>query len=232
MKTKIGHTSTVEGCLASAGVARRIVDCRRRQVIFSQGDDADSIVYVLKGIVKLSVSGRRDAVVGVLGSGDFFGEECLAGHSIRRRNATAMTRTTLLVIDKAAMLRLLLSERVLANRFMAHLLSRYMRVEDDLADQLLSSSEQRLARTLLVLSGCSHRGMRKRTVPRTSQATLAEIVGSTRSQINRFLQKFKTLGFIEMDGSLTVHPSLLGVVSPCLRSSLRDRVRSRLRFVR
>jgi CRP/FNR family cyclic AMP-dependent transcriptional regulator len=232
MKTKLGHRITVAGCLASAGPARRIVDCRRRQVIFSQGDDADSIMYLLKGIVTLSVSGRRDAVVGVLGSGDFFGEECLAGHSIRTRNATAMTQSTLLVIDKAAMLRLLLSERVLADRFMAHLLSRSMRVEDDLADQLLSSSEQRLARTLLVLSGCSHRGMPKGAVPRTSQATLAEIVGTTRSHINRILQKFKTQGFIETDGSLTVHPSLLSVVSPCLRSSLRDRVKGRRRFVR
>jgi CRP/FNR family cyclic AMP-dependent transcriptional regulator len=214
--------STLDGCFASAGPARTTVDYRRGEVIFSQGDAADSIMYVLKGIVKLSVSGHREAVVGVLESGEFFGEECLAGHSIRKRNATAMTRSTVLVIGKAAMVRLLRTEPVLADRFMEHLLSRNVRVEDDLTDQLLSSCEQRLARTLLILAGYGHRGTRKKTVPRTSQTTLAEIVGGTRSRINGFLQKFKMLGFIEMDGSLTVHRSLLKVVSPCLRRSLRN----------
>jgi CRP/FNR family cyclic AMP-dependent transcriptional regulator len=213
---------TIEGCFASAGLART-VDYRRGEVIFSRGDAADSIMYVLKGIVKLSVSGHREAVVGVLESGEFFGEECLAGHSIRKRNATAMTRSTVLVIGKAAMVRLLRTAPVLADRFMVHLLSRNLRVEDDLTDQLLSSCEQRLARTLLILAGHGHRGTRQKTVPRTSQTTLAEIVGGTRSRINGFLQKFKMLGFIEMDGSLTVHRSLLKVVSPCLRSSLRAR---------
>jgi CRP/FNR family cyclic AMP-dependent transcriptional regulator len=218
--------STVEGCFASAGLARTTVDCRRGEVIFSEGDAADSIMYVLTGIVKLSVSGRREAVVGVLGSGEFFGEECLAGHSIRKRHATAMTRSTVLVIEKAEMVRLLRTEPVLADRFMVHLLSRNVRVEDDLTDQLVSSCEQRLARTLLILAGHGYRGTRKKIVPRTSQTTLAEIVGSTRSRINGFLQKFKTLGFIEMDGSLTVRRSLLSVVSPCLRSGLRDRARN------
>jgi CRP/FNR family cyclic AMP-dependent transcriptional regulator len=218
-----GAVSTVEGCFASAGLARTTVECRRGEVIFSQGDAANSIMYVLTGIVKLSVSGRREAVVGVLESGQFFGEECLAGHSIRNRNATAMTRSTVLVIGKAAMVRLLRTDPVLADRFMVHLLSRNVRVEDDLTDQLLSSCEQRLARTLLILTGHGYRGTRKKSVPRTSQTTLAEIVGSTRSRINGFLQKFKTLGFIEMEGSVTVHRSLLRVVSPCLRSSLRHR---------
>jgi CRP/FNR family cyclic AMP-dependent transcriptional regulator len=217
--------STVEGCFASAGLART-VDCRRGEVIFSQGDDADSIMYVLNGIVRLSVCGPREAVVGVLGSGEFFGEECLAGHSIRKRNATAMTRSTVLVIGKAAMVRLLRTEPVIADRFMVHLLSRNVRVEDDLMDQLVSSCEQRLARTLLILAGYGHHRARKNIVPRTSQATLADIVGSTRSRINGFLQKFKTLGFIDMDGSLTVHRSLLSVVSPCLRGSLRARARN------
>ena len=215
--------STVEECFASAGLAATTVDCRRGQVIFSQGDTADSIMYVRKGIVKLSVSGYREAVVGVLESGQFFGEECLAGHSIRKRNATAMTRSTVLVIGKAAMVRLLCTAPVLADRFMVHLLSRNARVEDDLADQLLSSCEQRLARTLLILAGYGNRETRKKIVPRTSQATIAEIVGGTRSRINGLLQKFKSLGFIEMDGSLTVHRSLLRVVSPGFRSRLRDR---------
>ena len=199
------------------------MDCRRGEVIFSQGDAADSVMYVLTGIVKLSVSGRREAVVGVFGSGEFFGEECLAGHSVRNRHATAMTRSTVLVIGKAAMVRLLRTERVLADQFLVQLLSRIVRVEDDLTDQLLSSCEQRLARTLLILADHGYRGTRKRIVPRTSQTTLAEIVGSTRSRINGFLQKFKTLGFIEMNGALKVHRSLLRVVSPCLRSSLGDR---------
>jgi CRP/FNR family cyclic AMP-dependent transcriptional regulator len=229
MKPKIGETITVEACLASAGLARTIVDCRRGKIVFSQGGEADSVMYVLNGIIKLSVSGRRNAIVGVLGSGDFFGEECLAGHSIRKRNATAMTRSRLLVIDKAAMVRLLRTERALADRFMAHLLFRVARVEDDLMAQLMGSGEQRLARTLLILSGYSHVGIRNGIVPRTSQATLAEIVGTTRARINRFLQKFKTLGLIEMDGSITVHRSLLDVVPPCLRISLGDRSRPRWR---
>jgi CRP/FNR family cyclic AMP-dependent transcriptional regulator len=226
MKPKIGETITVEACLASAGLARTVVDCRRGNVVFSQGGEADSVMYVLNGIIKLSVSGRRNAVVGVLGSGDFFGEECLAGHSIRKRSASAMTRSRLLVIDRAAMVRLLRTERALADRFMAHLLFRVARVEDDLMAQLMGSGEQRLARTLLILSGYSQVGIRNRIVPRTSQATLAEIVGTTRARINRFLQKFKALGLIEMDGSITVHRSLLDVVPPCLRSSLRDRSRN------
>jgi CRP/FNR family transcriptional regulator, cyclic AMP receptor protein len=226
MKPKIGETITVEACLASAGLARTVVDCRRGNVVFSQGGEADSVMYVLNGIIKLSVSGRRNAVVGVLGSGDFFGEECLAGHSIRKRSASAMTRSRLLVIDRAAMVRLLRTERALADRFMAHLLFRVARVEDDLMAQLMGSGEQRLARTLLILSGYSQVGIRNRIVPRTSQATLAEIVGTTRARINRFLQKFNALGLIEMDGSITVHRSLLDVVPPCLRSSLRDRSRN------
>jgi CRP/FNR family cyclic AMP-dependent transcriptional regulator len=229
MNTKIGDTITVEACLASAGLPRTIVDCRRGKVVFSQGDEADSIIYVLNGIITLSVSGRRNAVVGVLGSGDFFGQECLAGQSTRKRTATAMMRSRLLVIDRTAMVRLLHTERAFADQFMTHLIFRVMRVEEDLLDQLLSSGEQRLARTLLILSGYSHRGTRKAIVPSISQSTLADVVGTTRAQINRFLQKFKTLGFIEMDGALTVHRSLLDAVSPYLRRSLRDRTRKRLR---
>jgi CRP/FNR family cyclic AMP-dependent transcriptional regulator len=229
MKTKIRDRITVAKCIASAGLARTIVDYRRGTVVFSLGDEANSIMYVLKGIIRLSMPGRREAVVGVLGSGDFFGEECLAGHAIRTRNATAMTRSRVLVIDKDAMVQLLRTERMLTDRLMTHLLARVMRVEEDLMDQLLSTAEQRLARTLLVLSGYSHRGLRNKIVPKTSQTTLAEVIGTTRSRVNQILQKFKTLGLITMDGSITVHPSLLGVVSPCLRSSLRDRARNPLR---
>jgi CRP/FNR family cyclic AMP-dependent transcriptional regulator len=215
-----------EACFTSEGPARTIVRCRKGEVIYSQGDNADSIMYVLKGNVKLSVSGRREAILGLFGSGEFFGEECLAGHSIRTRKATATTPSTILVVGKAAMVGLLRTEPALADRFMAHLLSRNVRIEDDLMDQLLSSCEQRLARTLLILAGHGHRGTRKEIVPKTSQATLAEIVGSTRARINQFMRKFETLGFVETGGSLTIHRSLLKVVSPCVRSSLRDRARN------
>jgi CRP/FNR family cyclic AMP-dependent transcriptional regulator len=218
------RVGTVERCFESAGL-RTVVHCRSGEVIFSQGDDADSMMYLLKGTVKLSVSGRREAIVGIVRSGDFFGEECLAGHSIRKRKATAMTRCTVLVVGRAAMLRLLRTERVLADRFMAHLLSRNVRVEDDLIDQFMSSCEQRLARALLILAGYGDRGRRKRIVPRTTQITLAEIVGSTRARINGMMRKFRTLGFVETDGALTVHRSLLRVVSPLVRNSLRDRAR-------
>jgi CRP/FNR family cyclic AMP-dependent transcriptional regulator len=220
------RTITIERYLASAAQTRTIGET---EVIFSAGEAADSLMYVLKGLVKLSVSGRREAVVAILRPGDFFGEECLAGGPIRTRKATAMTRSTVLVVGKAAMVRLLRTEPRLADLFMAHLLSRIMWVEDDLTDQLLSSAEQRLARTLLILAGYGHRGTRKKPIPRTSQTTLAEIVGTTRARINRFLQKFKTLGLIEMDGSLTVRRSLLNVVSPGLRRRLRDRARHRPR---
>jgi CRP/FNR family cyclic AMP-dependent transcriptional regulator len=219
------RVGTVERCFESAGL-RTVVHCRSGEVIFSQGDDADSMMYLLKGTVKLSVSGRREAIVGIVRSGDFFGEECLAGHSIRKRKATAMTRCTVLVVGRAAMLRLLRTERVLADRFMAHLLSRNVRVEDDLIDQFMSSCEQRLARTLLMLAGYGDRGRRKKIVPRITQGTLADIVGSTRSRINGFMRKFRRLGLVETDGSLRVHRSLLGIVSPCVRGSLRNRARN------
>jgi CRP/FNR family transcriptional regulator, cyclic AMP receptor protein len=222
IKSDVARTS-IEACFASAGLGRTVLACRRGESIFARGDVADSLMYVRTGVVKLSVSGRREAIVGLLGSGDFFGDECLAGHPSRTWDATALTQSTALVIDKAAMVALLRTEPVLAGRFMAHLLARRMRVEFDLIDQLQSSCEQRLARTLMLLAGYGHRGTRQRTIPKISQTTLAGIVGSPRARINFFLQKFKSCGFIKMDGSLTVYPSLLGVVSPCLRGHIRDR---------
>lgn len=223
MRTDVRKTLKLEEPLASAGLVRRTVELSAGEVIFSQGDDADDIMYVLNGIVKLSVTGRREAVVAILQSGDFFGEECLAGHAIRQRNAIAITHCTALVIDKAAMTRLIRTEPDMADRFMAHLLARNVRIEDDLIDQLQSTCEQRLARTLLILAGYGHPRTRKKVVPRISQATLAGMVGSTRARINYFLQKFKRLGFIEVNSSVTVRRSLFTVVSPHLRSNLRDR---------
>jgi CRP/FNR family cyclic AMP-dependent transcriptional regulator len=223
MGVDVRKTLKVEELLASAALLRRTVDMSAGEVIFSQGDDADDIMYLVNGIVKLSVSGRREAVVAVLRSGDFFGEECLAGYSTRNRDATAITHCTAVVIEKTAMVRLIRTDPNMADRFMEHLLARNVRIEDDLIDQLQSSCEQRLARTLLILAGYGHPRTRKKVVPRISQATLAGIVGSTRARINYFLQKFKRLGFIEVNGSLTVRRSLFTVVSPHLRSSLRDR---------
>lgn len=184
------------------------------QVIFSQGDDADVIMYLLIGLVTLSVSGGHDAIVGILGSGNCFGEECLAGLAIRQRTATAMTQSTVLIIGKAAMLDLLHTRPTLADHFMAHLLSSKVRIEDDLVEQLHSSCEQRLARTLLTLAGLGRFGTRKSIVPSMSQTTLAKIVGSTRSRINSLLQNFKRRGLIEMDGSLiVVNRSLRSIVA-------------------
>jgi len=211
MKTALGQTVNIERHLASAGRARTIL---ASEVIFSQGDQADSIMYVLKGLVKLSVLRHRETVVGFRGPGEFFGEEYLAGHATRKRRATAMTPGTILVVGKAAMMRLLGPNPELAHRIVANLLALHVRVEDDLIEQLQSSCEQRTARTLLLLAGYGHRGTRRKIVPSISQAALAGIVGTTRSRINFFLQKFCRLRFIEMDGSLIVHRSLLSVVSP------------------
>jgi len=216
MRSDIRPTIAVEECLASAGLTRTILTCREGDVICSQGDEADSLMYVLTGLVKVSVTRRREAVVGFFGSGDFFGDECLAGHTLRMRHATAMTPCTVLVIGKAAMVELLRTDPALAARFMALLLFRNVRVEDELIDRLQSSCEQRLARTLLILAGYGVRGTRKKIVPKMLQATLAEIVGTTRSRINSLLHKFKARGFIEMNGSLIVHRSLLSVISPHL----------------
>jgi CRP/FNR family cyclic AMP-dependent transcriptional regulator len=219
MQGHVGQRIRVEW----AGVRPKTVAWCEGEVIFSEGDDADDILYVVNGLVKVSAPGRREAVVGVLGSDDFFGEECLAGHVIRTRNATAITRSTALVIRKAVMAQLLRTDPELAAQFTAHLLARNLRLEDDLTDQLQSSCEQRLARTLLILAGYGRGAPRKKIVPRMSQDTLAGIVGSTRSRVNYFLQKFKALGFIHIERSITVDRSLLRVVSPQLRSRLRHR---------
>lgn len=219
MKSDIRPTIAVEECLASAGLARTILTCREGDVICSQGEEADSLMYVLTGLVKVSVSRRREAVIGFFGPGDFFGDECLAGHTLRMRHATAMTPCTVQVIGKAAMAEALRTDPALAARFMALLLFRNVRVEDELIDRLQSSCEQRLARTLLILAGYGHRGTRKKVVPKILQGTLAEIVGTTRSRVNSLLHKFKARGFIEMNGGLIVHRSLLSVISPNLSAN-------------
>jgi CRP-like cAMP-binding protein len=202
--------------LESAGVARTVVEYGRGDTIFTQGDACDGVLYIQAGGVKLSVLSKtgREAVVAMLGPGDFFGEGCLAGQPIRKGSATAVTASTILLVRKAKMVRLLHRQHAMSDRFISHMLSRNIRIEEDLIDQLFNSSEKRLARTLLLLAQYGNQDPPVRIVPRISQATLAEMVGTTRSRVNFFLNKFKRLGFIEYNGDipLKINSSLLSVV--------------------
>jgi CRP-like cAMP-binding protein len=199
--------------LESAGVTRRIIKYARGAAVFSQGDAATEVFYLQQGSVKLSVLSRtgKEAVVAILGSGDFFGEGCLAGQPRRMATAHVLTPSTVLVVEKTEMLELLHGQPALADRFLSHMLARNIRIEEDLIDQLFNSSEKRLARALLLLAryGTEDKPLR---VPKLSQETLAEMVGTTRSRINFFMNKFRDLGFIEYNGELKVNRSLLTVV--------------------
>jgi len=202
--------------LDSAGLAKTILQYGRDEVIFTQGEASEHVLYVQSGGVKLSVVSKRgkEAVVAMLGPGDFFGEGCLAGQLVRMGSATAITPSAILRVEKAQMVRLLQRQHEMSDRFIAHMLTRNIRIEEDLIDQLFNSSEKRLARTLLLLARYGKEDKPIRTVPRVSQETLAEIVGTTRSRVNFFLNKFKKLGFIEYDGErpIKVNKSLLSVV--------------------
>jgi CRP-like cAMP-binding protein len=214
MGIKAMHTFNAQAFLDSAGLARKIVEYRRAEVIFSQGDACESVMYLQKGGVKLSVLSKqgREAVVAMLGPGDFFGEGCLAGQALRIATATAISPSAVLVVEKDAMVRLLHRQHELSDRFISHVLTRNIRIEEDLIDQLFNSSEKRLARTLLLLARYGQRESPQRVLPKISQKTLAEMVGTTRSRVNFFMNKFKRLGFIEDDGELTINNSLLSVV--------------------
>ena len=207
------HAFDVERYLRSTGPARRIVKYREGEVIFAQGDAGDDVRYVQKGAVKLSVLSHlgKEAVVAMLGPGDFFGEGALAGQSLRIGTATTVIASSVLIIEKAAMTRLLHEEPAFADRFLAYMLGRNIRIEADLVDQLFNSSEKRLARTLLLLARYGGANP-QRTLPRISQETLAEMIGTTRSRVNFFMNKFRKLGFIEYNGTLKVNSSLLGIV--------------------
>ena len=200
--------------LESTGVGKRTVTYARKQVIFSQGDPSTSVMYVQSGGVRLSVLSHtgKEAIVATLGPGDFLGEGALAGHPVRLETARATTATTVLVVPKRQMIRLLHHHRTFSDRFIAHMLVRNARLEADLVDQLFNSSEKRLARTLLLLARYGKGDKPQRVLPRVSQETLAEMVGTTRSRVNFFMNKFKTLGFIDYNGGLTINPSLLTVV--------------------
>jgi len=200
--------------LDSAGVARRVVEYPRSKTIYSQGDPATSVRYVQKGGVKLSVVNEsgKEAVVAILGPGDFFGEGCLTGRSICMATATTIAPTTVLVIEKHEMIRVLHEEHEFSDRFIAYMLARNARVEEDLIDQLFNSSEKRLARTLLLLAHYGARGHPQKVLPKVSQGMLAEMIGTTRSRVNFFMNKFRKLGFIQYNGEIHVNNSLLRVV--------------------
>jgi CRP/FNR family cyclic AMP-dependent transcriptional regulator len=200
--------------LDSAGVARSVKEFRTAEVIFSQGDDAKSVMYIQEGGVKLSVVNEvgKEAIVAILGPGDFFGEGCLAGQPVRMGKAAAVARTTVLVIDKNEMLKVLHEQHALSDRFISFMLARNIRIEEDLVDQLFNSSEKRLARTLLLLARYGKEDRPQGVLPKISQETLAEMIGTTRSRVNFFMNKFRKLGFIKYNGGLQINTSLLSVV--------------------
>ena len=202
--------------LDAAGVAKTSVQYGRGETIFSQGDSCKDVMYIQAGGVKLSVLSKtgKEAVVAMLGPGDFFGEGCLAGQRVRMGSATAITPSVILLVGKTRMIGLLHEEHSMSDRFIAHMLTRNIRIEEDLVDQLFNSSEKRLARTLLLLARYGKQDKPARAVPKVSQEMLASIVGTTRSRVNFFLKKFKRLGFIDYDGDipLKVNSSLLSVV--------------------
>jgi len=214
MKGKQKPRFDAEAFLRSAGAGKRIETYQPAHVIFAQGDASDTVMYIQEGAVKLSVLSRggKEAVVAMLGPGDFFGERALAGHPIRLEAATAVTATTVLIIPKRQMIRLLHDQHGLSDRFISYMLARNLRIEEDLIDQLFNSSEKRLARTLLLLARYGKPDETHRVLPRISQETLAEMIGTTRSRVNFFMNKFKKLGFIDYNGGLKVNHSLLTVI--------------------
>jgi CRP-like cAMP-binding protein len=200
--------------LDSAGVSRKVKEFKRAEGIYAQGDAASSVMYLQSGGVKLTVINEvgKEAVVAILGPGDFFGEGCLAGQSVRMGTATAVTPTTVLVIEKSEMFKVLHAEHGLSDLFIKFMLARNIRIEEDLIDQLFNSSEKRLARTLLLLARYGREDQPHGVLPKMSQETLAEMIGTTRSRVNFFMNKFRKLGFIKYNGGLQINTSLLSVV--------------------
>jgi CRP/FNR family transcriptional regulator, cyclic AMP receptor protein len=200
--------------LSTIGEGRRVLHFGKKQVVFAQGDATDAVFYVQKGKIKLTVlSGNgKEATIGILGEGDFFGEGCLAGQRQRMGSASAMTGCDILRIEKSVMMQALHREHKMSDMFVSYLLARNIRYEEDLVDQLFNSSEKRLARILLLLARFGKEGVPEKVVPEISQGTLAEMVGTTRSRVNFFMNRFRKLGFIHYNGGLQVHSSLLNVV--------------------
>jgi CRP/FNR family transcriptional regulator, cyclic AMP receptor protein len=200
--------------LGKVGKGRTLAAYKKDQVVFSQGDAADSLYFVQKGKIKISVVSARgkEAVIAILGTGAFFGEGCLAGQQVRMATARAITECSVMRLEKSAVVRVLLEEPSFSEMFVHYLLARNIRIEEDLVDQLFNSSEKRLARTLLLLANFGKEGKPEAVIAPISQETLAEIIGTTRSRVSYFMNKFRKLGFIEYNGGLEVHTSLLSVV--------------------
>jgi len=209
-----GAAFDVQLFLDSAGLGRKLAKFRGKETVFAQGDPANNVMYIQEGGVKLTVVNEtgKEAIVGILGPGDFFGEGCLAGQSIRMATATTTALTTVLEIEKHEVMRVLHEEHEFSDRFIAYTLARNARVEEDLIDQLFNSSEKRLARTLLLLARYGAQDQPQKVIPNVSQETLAEMIGTTRSRVNFFMNKFRKLGFIQYDGEIHVNKSLLSVV--------------------
>jgi len=213
-KSKAKQSFDAVKYLETAGVQRKIARYPKSQVIYSQGDASKSVLYLQTGAVKISVtsSGGKEAVIALLEAGDFFGEGCIAGQPLRAAKATAMGAVAVLEIEKREMMRVIHEEHEFSDRFVAHMLRRNVRVEEDLVDQLFNSSEKRLARALLIIARYGKEEKAEKVVARVSQGTLAEMIGTTRSRVSYFMNKFRKLGFIKYNGGLQVNDSLLRVV--------------------
>jgi CRP/FNR family cyclic AMP-dependent transcriptional regulator len=214
VKAKRRRPFNVETFLATVDGGRTVSNYRKNQTVFSQGDPADSVFYIQEGKVKVCVVSERgkEAVVAMHGKKEFFGEGCLSGQPRRLATVAAMTECVIMRLDKAAIVRVLHDEPKFSEMFMAHLLARNARVEEDLVDQLFNSSEKRLARLLLLMANFGKEGRPEPVIAKISQETLAEMVGTTRSRVSLFMNKFRKLGFIEYNGHLEVHNSLLSMV--------------------
>jgi CRP/FNR family cyclic AMP-dependent transcriptional regulator len=215
VRTKLARRFDPKKFLATIGEGRRILAFEKGQTVFAQGGPTDAVFYVQKGKIKLTVVSQagKEATVGVLGEGSFFGEGGLAGQALRMGSASAMTDSTILRIDKRSMIAALHREHAFADLFVSHLLARNIRYEEDLVDQLFNSSEKRLARILLLLAHFGKEDKPETVIPKISQESLAEMVGTTRSRVSFFMNRFRKLGFVEYDGGgMQVHSSLLNVV--------------------
>lgn len=202
--------------LERAGEGGTTLRCQKHQVLFTQGNAADAVFYILEGLVKLTVISPqgKEAVVAILESGDFFGEACLAEQMVCIATATSLDASTIIRIDRTTMNRVLHRDPAFSELFMSHLVARNVRSQEDLIDQLFNSAEKRLARTLLLLAHSGKEGKHKLIIPKISQETLAEMVGTTRSRVSFFMNRFKKLGFIEYNAGYQVHQSLINVVLP------------------
>jgi len=214
MAIKDSAAFSLKQFLGKVGIGRSIANYRKNQVVFSQGDPADAVCYIQKGKLKLAVvsSHGREGVISILGAGDFFGEGCLVGQPLRMATAIAIAECSIMRLERAAMIDVLQREPKLSDRFLTHLLSRNIRLEEDLVDQLFNSSEKRLARLLLLLANFGKEGKPEPVLVKISQETLAGMVGTTRSRVSFFMNKFRKLGLIHYNGGLEVHSSLLNII--------------------